>query len=140
MRKYLAVTLLASGLLLTGCTSSMVETGTELNSKVPKTIDGYEYVSKEQAETTGYCTDNPTHEEMTTETEYAGIFYYSDSKSQLLPADGECNNRDLSLSLTDGVVSIFLSRNTEIDQYGDEMQKIIGDNCEQYDADQDFLT
>lgn len=46
MRKNLAVTLLASGLLLTGCTSTMVETGTELNSKVPKNIDGYEYVSK----------------------------------------------------------------------------------------------
>lgn len=139
MRKNFAVTLLTLGLLLTGCTSTMVETGTELNSKVPQSIDGYEYVSKELAESTGFCTGNPTSEAMNTEAEYVGIFYYSDSNSQLRPADGECNNRDFALSLTNGVVNIMLIRNNEIDQFGNQMQELIGDLCEPRDAYEDIL-
>ncbi|WP_176484149.1 MULTISPECIES: hypothetical protein [Micrococcaceae] len=46
MRKPVAAASLASALLLAGCISPLVETGTQLNSKAPKTIDGYEFVTQ----------------------------------------------------------------------------------------------
>ncbi|MGP5154991.1 MULTISPECIES: hypothetical protein, partial [Glutamicibacter] len=65
---------------------------------------------------------------------------YSDSTSQLRPADSECNNRDLSLSLTDGVVRLALMKNNEINQFGNQMQELIGDRCEPQDAYENILS
>lgn len=135
MRKPIATLFLAPVLLLASCASPLIESGTELNSKVPKSIDGYELITAELAAKTGFCTNNPSEEQMSTDVEHMGIFLYLEPGHQLPATEGECNNRDLALTLADGVVQIsFISYEAAKDGRGDKMAEFFGESCETPEA------
>ncbi|MGP9781050.1 hypothetical protein CQ017_09480 [Arthrobacter sp. MYb224] len=69
---------------------------------------------------------------MSTETEYFGFFHYLEAKHQLPSAEGECNNRDLSMTITGGVIRIALLKNTDVDLSADKeyFAERLGKVCE----------
>lgn len=141
MRKPIVALLLASVLLLASCTSPLIESGTDMNSKVSKSIDGYELITAERAAETGFCTGNPSDEQMSTETEHIGTFLYLESGHQLSATGGECNNRDLALTLADGVVQLFfISYDAVEDSSGERMAGLFGESCETLEAYEELMS
>lgn len=105
MKRSLLTIPLAGALFLTGC-SGLTESGSELNSKVPKEIGDYKVITAEDASQTGFCEGATSKEVVVNDRGYFGHFLYVKDGFKLPETPGLCYDRDWDDdTLIDGVVA-----------------------------------